>query len=98
METHVALYRSGAITSYQLVVDCLHMLDPAHPEHVLAGLPPEIYEEMLDYARRYDPTRQAPKERLMPALDQVHAATTWIERQKSTQRLEATEPMARKSR
>ena len=50
------MYRSGAITGYQVMIDCLHMLDPNHPELALGRLPNEVLEEMLEYARRYDPS------------------------------------------
>lgn len=74
----VQLYKDGQITRYQLMIKCIHIIDPQHPEHVLQSLPPEVHDEMLEYAERYDPHKQAPRERLMPAIDQVQAAERWI--------------------
>jgi hypothetical protein len=73
------MYRSGAITGYQVMMDCLHMLDPHHPELVLSRLPEEIVDEMFDYARRDDPSRMCSNSGLPPALDQVKAVVRWIE-------------------
>ena len=55
----IEMYQDGAITGYQVMMDCLHMLDPDHPDLVLSRLPEEILEEMLDYAHRYDPSVHA---------------------------------------
>ena len=83
----IEMYRDGAITGYQVMMDCLHMLDPDHPDLVLSHLPEEILEEMLDYARRYDPSRMRSIAGLPPAVDQVRAAQRWIE-EKGRQRAE----------
>lgn len=74
----VQLYRDGIITCYQVMMDCLHMVDPENPVVVLQNLPAEVQDEMLDYASRYDPRKSAPKERIMPTFDQVEAASKWI--------------------
>jgi hypothetical protein len=84
------MYRDGAITGYQVMIDCLHMLDPKNPDLVLGHLPEEILEEMLNYAYRYDPSRMRSMAGLPPAADQVSAAKQWIEdsrRQKKTRNL-----------
>lgn len=73
------MYRAGAITGYQVMMDCLYMVDPAHPELVLGHLPDEVLAEMLEYARRYDPTRMRSNAGLPPVADQVRAAQQWIE-------------------
>ena len=70
----IEMYRDGAITGYQVMLDCLHMLDPDHPDLVLNHLPEEILEEMLEYAHRYDPSCMRSNAGLPPALDQVSAA------------------------
>ena len=75
----IEMYRDGAITGYQVMMDCLHMLDPDHPEVVLSHLPQEVLEEMLDYAHRYDPSCMRSNAGLPPAADQVRAAQRWIE-------------------
>ena len=78
----IEMYRDGAITGYQVMMDCLHMLDPDHPTPVLSCLPEEILEEMLDYAHRYDPSCMYSIAGLPPAADQVRAAQRWIEEKK----------------
>jgi hypothetical protein len=85
MATLIKAYKAGKITRYQIMMECLHMIDPQHPELVLEPLPPEVHDEILDYASRYDPKKPAPKERLvlMPAADQVDAARSWITKLRS---------------
>jgi hypothetical protein len=87
----IEMYQDGAITGYQVMMDCLQMLDPAHPNLALGRLPEEILEEMLDYARRYDPSCIHSIAGLPPAADQVRAAQRWIEEKK---RQKAERPMA----
>ncbi len=53
----IEMYDSGSVTGYQVMIDCLQMLDPDNPDLVLSDLPEEILDEMLEYARRYDPRR-----------------------------------------
>ena len=74
----IEMYENGSITGYQLMIDCLQVLDPAHPDVVLSGLPEEILDEMLEYARRYDPRRPHSTSLIPPAEDQVKAAERWI--------------------
>lgn len=76
------MYWDGAITGYQVMIDCLHMLDPDNPDLVLSHLPEEILEEMLKYAQRYDPSTMRSMAGLPPAADQVNAAQKWIEEHK----------------
>jgi hypothetical protein len=78
----IEMYRDGAITGYQVTIDCLHMLDPDQPDLVLSHLPEEILEEMLDYAHRYDPSCMRSNAGLPPAVDQVTAAQRWIEKKR----------------
>lgn len=75
----IEMYQDGAITGYQLMMDSLHMLDPNHPELVLSHLPEEILAEMLDYARRYEPSSMLSNVGLPPSVDQVKTAQRWIE-------------------
>lgn len=79
IEKLVELYQSGAITADHLVVQCLHMVDPLHPECVLGALPSTILERMLKYVREYQPERMRTNYGLSPAVDQVEAAKSWIE-------------------
>jgi hypothetical protein len=74
----VEMYERGSVTGYQVMIDCLHMLDPKDPDLVLSGLPDEVLDEMLAYARRYDPRRPHSPTLIPPAEDQVRAAECWI--------------------
>ncbi len=76
----IEMYQNGAITGYQVTIDCLHMLDPDQPDLVLIRLPEEILEEMLDYAHRYVPSCMRSNKGLPPAVDQVKSAQRWIEK------------------
>jgi hypothetical protein len=73
------MYEDGAITGYQVMIDCLQILDPNHPAPVLSPLPEEILGEMLAYTHRYDPTRMCSLAGPPPTVDQVSAAKRWIE-------------------
>jgi hypothetical protein len=75
----IEMYQDGGITGYQVMMDCLQILDPDHPDLVLRQLPEEILEEMLEYAQRYDPSCMRSIAGLPPAADQVRAAQRWIE-------------------
>jgi hypothetical protein len=74
----IEMYESGSITGYQVMMDCLQMLDPDNPDLVLSDLPEEILDEILSYARRYDPRRAHSASLRPPAEDQVRAAERWI--------------------
>jgi hypothetical protein len=90
----IDMYRRGAITAYQVMMDSLQMLDPDHPDLVLSHLPEEILEELSSYARRYDPSSIRSIAGPPPAVDQVRAAQRWIEGKK---RHRAEQPMASSS-
>jgi hypothetical protein len=72
-------YQRGTITADHLVVQCLHMVDPEHPERVLAGLPSEVLGRMSSFVLRYQPDRMLTNYGPLPALDQVAAARHWLE-------------------
>ena len=74
----IEMYDSGSITGYQLMMDCLQMLDPDNPDVVLSELPEEVLDEMLAYARRYDPGRPRSATFIPPPEDQVRTAERWI--------------------
>jgi hypothetical protein len=74
----IEMYENGSITGYQVMMDCLQMLDPDNPSLVLADLPEEILDEMLSYAGRYDPRRPSSASLIPPAEDQVRTAERWI--------------------
>jgi hypothetical protein len=78
VEGLIEMYESGSITGYQVMMDCLQMLDPGNPDLVLSDLPEEILDEMLEYARRYDPSRSHSASLIPPAEDQVRATERWI--------------------
>jgi hypothetical protein len=73
------MYRDGAITGYQIMIDCLHRLDPEEPEVILGHLPDEVLDEMLAYARRYEASRMRSISGPPPTEEQVSAARKWIE-------------------
>jgi hypothetical protein len=79
MDKLAEMYQKGAITADHLVVECLHRLDPQHPEVVLRVLPSAVLERMLQYMREYQPERMRTNYGLQPAIDQVEAAKAWIE-------------------
>lgn len=79
MEKLVSMYESGDITADHLAVQCLHMLDPANPNLVLAALPENVLGRVLKYAREYRPGQMRTNYGLQPAVDQVAAAKKWIE-------------------
>ncbi len=72
------MYEAGSITGYQVMIDCLQMIDPDNPDPVLSKLPDEILDEMMAYARRYDPLRPHSTSLIPPAEDQVKTAERWI--------------------
>ena len=74
----VEMYSAGAITAHHLAVQCLHLLDPTEPEQVLAQLPNDILAAIQDFADRYDPNGMKTNYGVIPAQDQVSAATKWI--------------------
>jgi hypothetical protein len=74
----VKMYESGALTAHHLAVQCLHMVDPAEPELVLAQLPDDILIAIEKFADEYDPRGMKTNFGVIPAQDQVIAATTWI--------------------
>ncbi len=74
----IDMYESGSITGYQVMMDCLQMLDPDDPALILSELPNEILDEILEYTRRYDPSRPHSASFIPPAEDQVRTAERWI--------------------
>jgi hypothetical protein len=82
----LAMYQKGAITADHLVVECLHGIDPRHPE-ILALLPSAVLERMLKYVRDYRPGGMRTNYGLEPTEDQVAAAKTWIESKAAELRL-----------
>jgi hypothetical protein len=75
----VGMYRKGAITADHLVVESLHMVDPANPSLVLSALPPDILHRVLEFTHQYDHHRMVTNYGALPAADQVAAARGWIE-------------------
>ncbi len=72
------MYESGAMTGYQVMIECLQILDPSHPDAVLSQLPEEVLDELMAYARRYDARRPHSATLIPPPEDQVRAAERWI--------------------
>jgi hypothetical protein len=74
----IEMHENGSITGYQVMMDCHQIPDPDNPDLALADLPEEIPDEMLEYARRYEPRRPHPATLILPAEDRVTAAERWI--------------------
>lgn len=72
------MYDAGAITAHHFAVECLHMLDPCEPELVLEQLPDDVLLEVQRFADRYDPHGMQTNYGVIPAPDQIAAATKWI--------------------
>ena len=85
----IEIYESGAITGYQVMIDCLQMLDPDNPDLVLSDLPEEILDEMLKDAQRYRPSRPRSASLILPSEDQVRTAERWI----CTRRTRSSKPV-----
>jgi hypothetical protein len=79
----VKMYETGAITAHHLAVQCLHMVDPAEPKLVLASLPDDILAAIEKFADDYDPKGMKTNFGVIPAQDQVIAATRWIHENRS---------------
>jgi hypothetical protein len=80
----VEMYETGAVTAHHLAAQCLQMLDPAEPELVLAQLPDDILAAIEDFADGYDPKGMKTNYGVIPAQDQVIAATKWIRKKDAT--------------
>ncbi len=77
---YLAMYEKCAITAAHLAAQSVHMVDPADPSQVLNDLPPEILDQVLEYARKFQPDRTVSTYRILPTMDQVEAARAWIEK------------------
>jgi hypothetical protein len=75
----VAMYQKGAITADHLVIQCLHLIDPADPAPVLGVLPHEIITRMREFIHDYRTGGMVTNYGVLPAVDQVEAAKKWIE-------------------
>jgi hypothetical protein len=81
------MYHRGAITADHLAAECLHRIDPENPALVLDSLPDEILERVLEYARRSRHGQMVSNYGIVPAIDQIDAAKTWIEEDRSAKRI-----------
>jgi hypothetical protein len=81
MESLVAIYEKGAITPDHMVVQCLHMINPAAPELVLGLLPMDLFDRVLDFTKKYRPSMIS-SHGILPTIDQVEAARRWLERKR----------------
>jgi len=72
------MYDTGSITAHHLAVQCLHMVDPDEPELVLGQLPDDVLTAIGEFADGYDPRGMKTNFGVVPAQDQVVAATNWI--------------------
>lgn len=79
----VEMYDAGTITAHHLAVQCVHLLDPDEPELVLGQLPDDILAAIQDFADSYDSRSMRTNYGVIPASDQVFAATNWIREKKA---------------
>jgi hypothetical protein len=87
MAALVAMYQKGAITADHLAAECLHRVDPDNPALVLDSLPDEILERVLEYAGKSRQGQMVSNYGIVPAIDQINAAKTWIEEVQSSKRI-----------
>ena len=74
----VERYAAGAVTADHLFVDCLHLIDPAHPGAVLGDLPDSLLDRFSGFVHGYDPDRAVATFGPLPARDQVEASARWL--------------------
>jgi hypothetical protein len=75
----VEKYRMGMITDDHFLVEILHLVDPENPGLVLSSLPDKLLHRMLQFAKVYQQSRMVTNYGVLPAQDQVRAASHWIE-------------------
>ena len=80
MRSLMQKYLAGTITDDHLVIESLHMVDPADPGLVLRGLPDPILHRILRFANEYPPGPMVTNYGVVPTKDQVIAALHWIEK------------------
>ena len=71
-------YLAGKITVGHAAVQLVHMIDPAHPEQVLQGLPTDILVRIQGFTKEFRPQGMVTNYGVLPAQDQVEAARKWI--------------------
>jgi hypothetical protein len=79
MRSLVEKYRIEMVTDDHLVVEKLHLVDPENPGLVLSSLPDNILDRMLQFSKEYLHGRMVTNYGVLPARDQVLAASHWIE-------------------
>ncbi len=84
IDSRLAMYHKGAITADHFILMSLNMVDPENPSLVLASIPEELLERMLEVTRRYRPGHMIMNQGPLPTIDQVDAARRWIEGQRCT--------------
>jgi hypothetical protein len=80
MNDFIEMYKKGAITADHLVLECLHLIDPANPEVVLRSLPRDIISRIVKLAAHYQRDRMITNYGNLPTDEQVAAAAEWIRR------------------
>jgi hypothetical protein len=71
-------YSTGAFTAQHLFIQCLHMIDPVHPDRVLAALPQRLGDQFARFIDEYRPGAMKSTYGVLPATDQVEAAKRWL--------------------
>jgi hypothetical protein len=80
MNELLEMYKKGAITADHLVLESLHLVDPAKPETVLRSLPRDIIARIARLAEHYQRDRTTTNYGNLPTDEQVAAAAGWIRR------------------
>ena len=81
IEKLVATYKKGAITPEQMVVQCLHMIDPEAPDLVLRQLPDDLFDRVIDFTKRYHQSMIS-THGILPTSDQIDSARRWLDRKR----------------
>jgi hypothetical protein len=74
----VTRYTAGAITAQHLFIQCLDMLDPAHPDLVLGAIPTRLLDDFARFVDEYRQGAMVTTYGVLPGVDQVNAATKWF--------------------
>ncbi|HZW31785.1 MAG TPA: hypothetical protein VFF52_13815 [Isosphaeraceae bacterium] len=75
MPQRVAQYERGAVSSHEMMVDSLNLVDPGEPQAVLDLLPPHLLPRLREFVETYRPgVMLSSHSGAIPTLAQVEAA------------------------
>ena len=76
----VAWYERGAVSSHEMVVDSLNLVDPGEPRAVLDLLPPHLLARLREFVETYRPGEMLSSHGgAIPTPAQVLAAKQWLD-------------------